>query len=129
MTATSDLHALSAAELLALYRRKEASPVEVTRAVLARIERCEPLLHATWALDAEAALAMARASEARWHKGEPLALDGVPVPITENIATQGVAVPLGCAATERVTAANKNLRGLWKDMPIFANDLASISWV
>ena len=100
----TDLHALSATDLLALYRRREVSPVEVTRAVLAHIERCEPLLHATWALDAEAALAMARASEARWQEGEPLALDGVPVTIKDNIATKGVAVPLGCAATELVPA-------------------------
>ncbi|MES2939961.1 MAG: ABC transporter substrate-binding protein [Pseudomonadota bacterium] len=28
-----------------------------------------------------------------------------------------------------VTIANKNLRGLWKDMPIFVNDLSAISWV
>jgi len=27
-----------------------------------------------------------------------------------------------------VTVANGNLRGLWKDMPIFCNDLASLSW-
>ena len=27
-----------------------------------------------------------------------------------------------------VTVANKNVRGLWKDMPIFANDLSSLSW-
>jgi peptide/nickel transport system substrate-binding protein len=27
-----------------------------------------------------------------------------------------------------VTVANKNLRGLWKDMPIFVNDLSSLSW-
>jgi peptide/nickel transport system substrate-binding protein len=27
-----------------------------------------------------------------------------------------------------VTVANRNVRGLWKDMPIFANDLASLSW-
>jgi peptide/nickel transport system substrate-binding protein len=27
-----------------------------------------------------------------------------------------------------VTVANKNIRGLWKDMPIFANDLSSLSW-
>ncbi|MEN9538380.1 MAG: hypothetical protein RLZZ126_615 [Pseudomonadota bacterium] len=27
-----------------------------------------------------------------------------------------------------VTLANKNVRGLWKDMPIFANDLAALSW-
>jgi peptide/nickel transport system substrate-binding protein len=27
-----------------------------------------------------------------------------------------------------VTIASKNLRGLWKDMPIFVNDLSAISW-
>jgi len=27
-----------------------------------------------------------------------------------------------------ITVANKNLKGLWKDMPIFCNDLAAISW-
>lgn len=27
-----------------------------------------------------------------------------------------------------VTISNKNLRGLWKDMPIFVNDLSSLSW-
>ena len=27
-----------------------------------------------------------------------------------------------------VTVANKNVKGLWKDMPIFVNDLAALSW-
>jgi peptide/nickel transport system substrate-binding protein len=27
-----------------------------------------------------------------------------------------------------VTVANKNVRGLWKDMPIFVNDLSTMSW-
>jgi peptide/nickel transport system substrate-binding protein len=27
-----------------------------------------------------------------------------------------------------VTVANKNVRGLWKDMPIFVNDLSAMSW-
>ena len=27
-----------------------------------------------------------------------------------------------------ITLANKNLKGLWKDMPIFVNDLSSLSW-
>lgn len=54
---------------------------------------------------------MARASEARWRAGTPLAsggttLDGVPTMIKENIATKGVPVPLGTVATELVPAAN-----------------------
>lgn len=101
----ADLHELSAVELLDLYQRKAASPVEATRAVLRHIERWEPSLCATWALDADAALTMAEAAQARWLKGTPQgALDGVPVTIKENIATKGVAVPLGTAATTLVPA-------------------------
>jgi peptide/nickel transport system substrate-binding protein len=27
-----------------------------------------------------------------------------------------------------ITVANKNIKGLWKDMPIFVNDVAALSW-
>ena len=101
----SHLHDLSATELLAAYRGKTISPVEVVRAVLRHIGAWEPHLHATYALDPEAAMAQAEASQARWLKGRPQgALDGVPAMIKENIATAGVATPLGSAATELVPA-------------------------
>jgi len=100
------LHDLPAGELLAAYRARTLSPVEVTRAVLAHVERWEPQLHATYALDPEGAMAMARASEARWAAGTPQgALDGVPAMLKENLATRGVPTPLGTAATELVPAA------------------------
>ena len=100
------LHDLSATELLAAYRSKALSPVEVARDVLKHIGAWEPHLHATYALNAEAAMTQAEGSQARWLKGQPQgALDGVPVTIKENIATQGVPVPLGSAATELVPAA------------------------
>ena len=54
------LHDLSAAELLAAFRSKALSPVEVTRSVLLHMHRWEPHLHATYALDAEQALAQVR---------------------------------------------------------------------
>ena len=99
------LHDLSAVELLAAYRGKALSPVEVTRAVLAHIHAWEPQLRATYALDGDAAMTQAEASQARWLKGAPVgALDGVPAMIKENIATQGVPMPLGTAATELVPA-------------------------
>ncbi|MGL6113134.1 MAG: amidase family protein, partial [Rubrivivax sp.] len=102
----ADLHELSAAELLALYAARHASPLEATRAVIAHIEAWEPHLHATYAFDPEGALAQARASEARWLKGQPLgSLDGVPTLLKENIATKGVPMPVGCAATELVPMA------------------------
>jgi len=101
------LHELAATELLALYRRRELSPVEATRAVLERVAAWEPHLHATYALDPDAALAQARASEARWLKGEPLgAIDGVPSMLKENIATLGTPMPLGTAATVLASAAS-----------------------
>jgi aspartyl-tRNA(Asn)/glutamyl-tRNA(Gln) amidotransferase subunit A len=100
------LHTLGAFELAALYRRGEATPVEATRAVLQHIARWEPQLCATYALDADSALTQAAASQARWLAGAPLsAIDGVPCLIKENIATRGVPVPLGTAATELVPAA------------------------
>jgi aspartyl-tRNA(Asn)/glutamyl-tRNA(Gln) amidotransferase subunit A len=97
----SELADLTAVDLLTLYRDKAVSPVEVVAAVLARIEALEPVLNATWALDAEGALDQAQASEARWVRGEPAGpLDGVPVTIKELIATRGVAKPLGSAVTD-----------------------------
>ena len=103
------LHNLSALELLAAYRSGELSPLDVTRAVLAHIERCEPDLHACYALDPQQAMQQAAASEARWRQGRPLmvkgaTLDGVPAMLKENIATKGVPMPLGTAATELVPA-------------------------
>jgi len=96
----AELHELGAAELGALYEKGAASPVEATRAVIAHIGRWEPRLHATYAFDPDGALAMARESEARWLRKQPLsALDGVPTLLKENIATQGVPMPLGTAAT------------------------------
>ena len=104
MSATA-LHQLDASALQALYRRGEVSPLDVTRAVLEHIAAWEPHLHATYALSATAALAQAEASEKRWRDGVVLGpLDGVPAMIKENIATRGVAMPLGSAATEQRAA-------------------------
>jgi len=97
---------LSADDLSTLYRRGDASPVEAVRGIAEHIARWEPRLHALWAYDPDAAIAAARDSEARWRRGEPLSpIDGVPVTIKENIATRGLPMPLGTAATELVPAA------------------------
>ncbi len=102
----SALHRLGAHELLAAYRSRSLSPVEVVNDVLAHIATCEPSLHATFAVDGASALIAAQASERRWYRGEPIgALDGVPAMVKENIATLGTPIPLGCAATELVPAS------------------------
>ncbi|WP_404667325.1 amidase [Roseateles asaccharophilus] len=89
---------LGTAALLAAYGRRELSPVDVMRAVLAHATAREGQLHALCAVDADAALTAARASEARWRAGTALALDGVPVTLKENIAVPGAAYRLGTAA-------------------------------
>ncbi|WP_353234399.1 amidase [Diaphorobacter ruginosibacter] len=101
MTTTAALHDLGASEMLQAYRSRQLSPVDVMRAVLDRVGQWEPSLHATYLLRPEAALAQARASEARWMRSAPQGLlDGVPVTIKDNIATQGDPTPLGTAAVE-----------------------------
>ena len=86
----TDLADLDAADLTALFRSHQVSPVEALRAVLARIARFNHGLKAYCLVDEEAALGQARASEQRWQSGRPLsALDGVPASIKDLIVTAG----------------------------------------
>ena len=85
-----DICYLPATELLKHYRRKSLSPVEVTRAVLARIEAVDPHVNAFCLVDAEAALTAARASEARWMQREPRGMvDGIPATVKDLILSEG----------------------------------------
>jgi len=59
-------HDLSAHELSTAYRTRRLSPVEVTRAVLSRIDAWEKRINAMYVIDAAGALAMAAASQERW---------------------------------------------------------------
>ena len=83
-----DLCFTSAVELAELIRRRELSPVEVTRAVLERIERLNPRLGAYVLVHAERALAAARAAEQAVMVGAQLGpLHGVPASIKDNLWT------------------------------------------
>jgi aspartyl-tRNA(Asn)/glutamyl-tRNA(Gln) amidotransferase subunit A len=96
----SDLTLLSATKLTALYRAKALSPVEATQAALARIGRHDGAVNAWCHLDAEGALAAARASEARWQAGAPAGLlDGVPVGVKDNILVAGMPARFGSRLT------------------------------
>ena len=98
------LNDLPAAELAQRYASGALSPVDVVRACLERIERCEPRLNAMYRVAREGALAAATASEQRWRAKQPLsALDGVPVTIKENIYTQGDPAPIGTRANDDAT--------------------------
>jgi len=85
----SDLCSFSAVQLLEKYVRRELSPVEVTKAVLARIEKLNPKLNA-FCFTSKTVLEDAKASEARWMAGQPKGLlDGVPVSIKDLLLTKG----------------------------------------
>src|SRR5712664_1330313 len=85
----TDLCALSATELVELYRKKELSPVEVAGAVAKRINELNPVLNA-FNLVAPDSMDSAKQSEARWLRGEPRGLlDGVPVSIKDILLTKG----------------------------------------
>jgi len=86
----NDLCSLTATELVRLYSKKRLSPVEVTKAVLERIERLNPVLNAFCIVDSASSLRNAKDSEKRWLKKEPKGLlDGVPVSIKDLVLTKG----------------------------------------
>jgi len=102
----TSLHDLSAVDLIAGFRARQFSPSEVLEDVLAHIAIWEPHIKALYAFDPDRARAAAKTSTERWRRSEPSGpLDGVPTTIKENIATQGVPVPLGAATTRLVPAA------------------------
>jgi aspartyl-tRNA(Asn)/glutamyl-tRNA(Gln) amidotransferase subunit A len=97
---STDISQLSGSDLLRLYRRREVSPVAVVQNALERIAKFEPQINAFVLVDQEGALAAARASEARWQKGEPLGLaDGLPVTIKDLVDVKGQPTRRGSLTT------------------------------
>jgi len=85
-----------ATDLDRLIRTRAVSPVEVTRAVLARIERLNPQLNAFLTVTADLALAQAKSAEARARRGaRPGPLDGIPFSIKDLEATAGIRTTSG----------------------------------
>jgi aspartyl-tRNA(Asn)/glutamyl-tRNA(Gln) amidotransferase subunit A len=101
-----DITWLTAAQLGQHYARSELSPVEVVNATLDRAERLQPHLNAFVLIDRPGALDAARASEARWRKGEPLSpLDGIPTSIKDTTPVQGWPTRYGSHSTDETPAA------------------------
>ncbi|WP_027854629.1 amidase [Marinobacterium litorale] len=87
---------LTAMELGRLYRQGELSPVDATRAALARIEACNGAVNAYCYVAEDAALESAKASEQRWLKGEALGpIDGVPASIKDLTKVAGMPIRSG----------------------------------
>src|SRR6266851_8868810 len=99
---SDDLTRMSIREVADLVRKKKVSPVELTTACLARIDRVNPALNAFITITAESALAQAREAEAEVKRGKWRGpLHGVPIALKDLFDTAGV----------RTTAAS----GVFKD--------------
>ncbi|HVK07721.1 MAG TPA: Asp-tRNA(Asn)/Glu-tRNA(Gln) amidotransferase subunit GatA [Gemmataceae bacterium] len=87
----------TAAELLALQARGEATAEAITDAFLAVIRATEPTIKAFTHLDEAAAREQARAVDAKRKRGDKLgALAGVPVAVKDVLCTRGV--PTTCSS-------------------------------
>lgn len=86
-TQATDPVEMTVAQLAALIRDGEVSPVELVEAYLERIRRYDPLLNAFNTVRAEEAIARARALEREAWSG---ALHGIPLAIKDNYFTAGV---------------------------------------
>jgi aspartyl-tRNA(Asn)/glutamyl-tRNA(Gln) amidotransferase subunit A len=101
-----ELTELTLSEAAGLIARREVSPLELTRAHLARIERLDPRLNCFITLTPETALQQAREAEARLHsleRGEATtpsqadlpALFGLPLALKDLYDTKGVRTTAG----------------------------------
>src|SRR6266540_5753195 len=96
-TGESFFFLMAAAEMAAAIRKKKLSPVDVMRAVLARIERVNPMLNAFVTLTADQAIKDARAAErALMKRGARVGpLHGVPFSTKDLVITKGIRTTFG----------------------------------
>jgi aspartyl-tRNA(Asn)/glutamyl-tRNA(Gln) amidotransferase subunit A len=88
---TPDLPFLTISQLAEAYRQRDISPLEVTEAMLERIERIDSHVHAYITVTADFALGQAKQAEAAFALGQQLGpLHGVPVALKDLYATKGI---------------------------------------
>jgi aspartyl-tRNA(Asn)/glutamyl-tRNA(Gln) amidotransferase subunit A len=101
MATPTGLEGFTGSDLARMYRRRTVSPVEVTRAVLARIDKLNARYNAFCLVDHERALHVAAQSEARWAKDQPLSvIDGLPTTIKDVLLTKGWPTLRGSRTTD-----------------------------
>jgi aspartyl-tRNA(Asn)/glutamyl-tRNA(Gln) amidotransferase subunit A len=89
------MHTLTIKQLGDGLRQKKFSSMELTQAVLARVEKFNPRLNAFITVTAERALEHARRADARLARGEGGALTGVPIAHKDIFCTDGVRTTCG----------------------------------
>ena len=92
----NELGAMSAMEIADKVASKAVSATEVAEAALARLDACEPHIHAFCTPGHDLARATARALDARIAKGEAVGpLAGVPIGIKDLVATKDLVTAMG----------------------------------
>ncbi|MCB0098756.1 MAG: aspartyl/glutamyl-tRNA amidotransferase subunit A, partial [Caldilineaceae bacterium] len=97
---SSQLYELTIQQALAGLRQKEFSALELTQALLARIEQVEPSVHAYLTVTKERALADAEQADHRRSQGEEAPLLGIPLAIKDIFATAGIRTTCGSKILE-----------------------------
>lgn len=95
-----ELHSRTINELRQMLAKREVSAVEVTRAVLKRIEEVEERVGAFITIKEEDALKQAKRADAMLQAGQAPALCGIPVSIKDVLCTKGIRTTCGSRILE-----------------------------
>ena len=98
------LHGRTLAQLSAGLRAREFSSVELTRTLIARLERSQPQLNAMITITAERALEAARAADQALARGQGGPLSGLPIIHKDIFCTAGVRTTCGSRMLDNFVA-------------------------
>ena len=90
-----DLCYMTATEALAQFKSKKLSPVELLKALIARSQAVNPKINAFTYTFYDRALDQAKKAEAKYVKGRPRPLEGIPIAIKDFHVVKGEITTLG----------------------------------
>lgn len=104
----NDINKMSVVELNQAFQSKKLSPTEVMQSTLDRIEETSAI-NAMMELNPEFAMKLAKDSEERWMKGQPMGiLDGIPVSVKDFIDVKDMPTRKGTMTSPEEPKAEDN---------------------